>query len=134
MAHTLPSIAILGAGSMGGAIATGLSRSGLAPRVTVTNRTAAKASSLACLDGVTTVALADAVRRALDAGVVVVVSTRIASGPVDAAYGGGGGAADLVATGALLSRRLRPGQARIVLLALLAAGVGPRWIGAYLGR
>ncbi|KXP04397.1 L-asparaginase [Tsukamurella tyrosinosolvens] len=84
--------------------------------------------------GNTTVALADAVRRALDAGVVVVVSTRIASGPVDAAYGGGGGAADLVATGALLSRRLRPGQARIVLLALLAAGVGPRWIGAYLGR
>lgn len=59
MAHTLPSIAILGAGSMGGAIATGLSRSGLAPQVTVTNRTAAKASSLACLDGVTTVALAD---------------------------------------------------------------------------
>ena len=46
----------------------------------------------------------------------------------------GGGAADLVAAGALLSRRLRPGQARIVLLALLAAGVGPRWIGAYLGR
>ena len=43
-------------------------------------------------------------------------------------------AADLVAAGALLSRRLRPGQARIVLLALLAAGVGPRWIGAYLGR
>ena len=66
-------------------------------------------------------ALADAVRRALDAGVVVVVSTRIASGPVDAAYGGGGGAADLVATGALLSRRLRPGQARIVLLALLGS-------------
>ena len=59
MAHTLPSIAILGAGSMGGAIATGLSRSGLAPWVTVTNRTAAKASSLAGLDGVTTVALAD---------------------------------------------------------------------------
>lgn len=84
--------------------------------------------------GNTTVALADAVRRALDAGVVVVVSTRIASGTVDAAYGGGGGAADLVAAGALLSRRLRPGQARIVLLALLAAGVGSRWIGAYLGR
>ena len=59
MAQTLPTIAILGAGSMGGAIATGLSRSGLAPRVTVTNRTAAKASSLAGFDGVTTVALAD---------------------------------------------------------------------------
>lgn len=84
--------------------------------------------------GNTTVALADAVRRAIDAGVVVVISTRIAAGEVDAAYGGGGGAADLVAAGALLSRRLRPGQARVVLLALLAAGVAPRWIGAYLGR
>ena len=59
MPQTLPPIAILGAGSMGGAIATGLSRSGLAPRVTVTNRTAAKASSLAGFDGVTTLALAD---------------------------------------------------------------------------
>ncbi|KXO89502.1 asparaginase [Tsukamurella pseudospumae] len=84
--------------------------------------------------GNTTVALADAVRRAIDAGVVVVVSTRIVAGPVDAAYGGGGGAADLVAAGAILSRRLRPGQARIVLLALLAGGVAPRWIEAYLGR
>lgn len=84
--------------------------------------------------GNTTVALADSVRRALADGVVVVVSTRVASGVVDAAYGGGGGAADLVAAGAVLSRRLRPGQARIVLLALLAAGVGPRWIAAYLGR
>ena len=65
---------------------------------------------------------------------VVVVSTRIVAGPVDAAYGGGGGAADLVAAGAILSRRLRPGQARIVLLALLAGGVAPRWIEAYLGR
>ncbi|MET9327020.1 asparaginase [Tsukamurella sp. NPDC003166] len=84
--------------------------------------------------GNTTVELADAVRRAIDGGVVVVVSTRIVAGPVDAAYGGGGGAADMVSAGAILSRRLRPGQARIVLLALLAAGVGPRWIEAYLGR
>ncbi len=84
--------------------------------------------------GNTTVALADAVRRAIERDVTVVVSTRIASGPVDAAYGGGGGAADLLVAGAVLSRRLRPGQARIVLLALLAAGVGRQWIAAYLGR
>ncbi|WP_040768760.1 asparaginase [Tsukamurella sp. 1534] len=84
--------------------------------------------------GNTTVALATALRRAIEAGVTVVVSTRIAAGEVDATYGGGGGAADLVAAGAVVSRRLRPGQARIVLLTLLAAGVGPRWIAAYLGR
>ncbi|GAB3127699.1 asparaginase [Tsukamurella serpentis] len=84
--------------------------------------------------GNTTAAMADAVRRALTAGVIVVISSRIPAGPVDAAYGGGSGAADLVAAGAVLSRRLRPGQARIVLLALLAAGVDRRWIAAYLGR
>ncbi len=53
----LPSIAILGAGSMGGAIAQGLARSGEASRVVATNRTAARASSLAGLDGVVSVAL-----------------------------------------------------------------------------
>ncbi|MGQ2914510.1 pyrroline-5-carboxylate reductase [Microbacterium aurantiacum] len=46
MAHSLPSIAILGAGSMGGAILQGLLASGRASRVTVTNRTRAKAEAL----------------------------------------------------------------------------------------
>lgn len=56
--ETLPPVAILGAGSMGGAILQGLVRSGLdTGGVTVTNRTAAKASALAGLDGVTSVAL-----------------------------------------------------------------------------
>ena len=54
---TLPAIAILGAGSMGGAILHGLVRSGLAPAVTVTNRTPEKAAALADLDGVTSIAL-----------------------------------------------------------------------------
>lgn len=55
---SLPSIAILGAGSMGGAILQGLMRSGLAASgVTVTNRTTAKAAHLASLDGVTSIAL-----------------------------------------------------------------------------
>lgn len=55
---SLPHIAILGAGSMGGAIARGLSRSGLATAgVTATNRSAAKAAELDGLDGVTSVAL-----------------------------------------------------------------------------
>ena len=56
----LPPIAILGAGSMGGAILHGLVESGLAAGgVTVTNRTAAKAAELAGLTGVTSVALED---------------------------------------------------------------------------
>ncbi|MFF2485945.1 pyrroline-5-carboxylate reductase [Microbacterium sp. NPDC058062] len=55
---TLPPIAILGAGSMGGAIARGLSRSGLAAGgVTTTNRSLAKAAELDGLAGVTSVAL-----------------------------------------------------------------------------
>jgi pyrroline-5-carboxylate reductase len=52
----LPSIAILGAGSMGGAILQGLVASGRAPSVTVTNRTAAKADAIGG-DGVESVAL-----------------------------------------------------------------------------
>lgn len=43
----LPTIAILGAGSMGGAILQGLVASGSAPHVIVTNRSAAKADALA---------------------------------------------------------------------------------------
>lgn len=54
----LPAIAILGAGSMGGAILHGLVRSALATSgVTVTNRTRAKAGALADLNGVTSIAL-----------------------------------------------------------------------------
>lgn len=54
----LPPIAILGAGSMGGAIARGLSRSGLAAAgVTTTNRSLAKAAELEGLADVASVAL-----------------------------------------------------------------------------
>jgi pyrroline-5-carboxylate reductase len=53
----LPPIAILGAGSMGGAILQGVVGSGLASTVTATNRTVAKASELADLDGVASIAL-----------------------------------------------------------------------------
>ena len=55
---SLPPIAILGAGSMGGAILHGLVGSGLAREgVTVTNRTPAKAQALVGLEGVTRIAL-----------------------------------------------------------------------------
>ncbi|MFT4214686.1 MAG: pyrroline-5-carboxylate reductase [Microbacterium sp.] len=57
MSSPLPSIAILGAGSMGGAILQGLVRSGDAPRVTVTNRSATSAAALEALPGVTSLAL-----------------------------------------------------------------------------
>ena len=54
----LPPIAILGAGSMGGAIARGLSRSGLATGgVTATNRSRPKAAELDGLVGVSSIAL-----------------------------------------------------------------------------
>ena len=58
MPESLPPLAFLGAGSMGGAILHGLVRSGLAAGgITATNRTAAKAAELADLPGVTSIAL-----------------------------------------------------------------------------
>lgn len=53
----LPPIAIIGAGSMGGAILHGLVSSGIAPRIVVTNRSVAKAELLAGLAGVESIAL-----------------------------------------------------------------------------
>ncbi|TDN91854.1 pyrroline-5-carboxylate reductase [Microbacterium sp. BK668] len=58
MPASLPSIAILGAGSMGGAILRGLVRSGLATSgLTATNRSVSKAAAFEGLDGVTSIAL-----------------------------------------------------------------------------
>jgi len=81
---TLPSIAILGAGSMGGAILQGLVRSGQAPLVTVTNRTAAKAAALDGMPGVTSLALEhdpDANARATASADVVLVGVKPAMVP-----------------------------------------------------
>lgn len=59
MAESLPSLAFLGAGSMGGAILHGVAASGLSidGGIIATNRTKEKAGSLADLDGVTAIAL-----------------------------------------------------------------------------
>lgn len=64
--------------------------------------------------------IAQAVARAVDQGVHVVLSTRVSSGTVAEVYTGGG-AVDLAAAGAVLAGTLRPGQARIALLAALLA-------------
>ncbi|MFJ7128601.1 asparaginase [Streptomyces sp. NPDC098101] len=64
-------------------------------------------------------AVADAVAR----GVLVVVTTRVPSGPLAEIYTGGG-AVDLVAAGALLTGTLRAAQARIAVLATLLAEEG----------
>ncbi|MGO1853798.1 MAG: pyrroline-5-carboxylate reductase [Microbacteriaceae bacterium] len=61
MADSLPSLAFLGAGSMGGAILQGVVASGIRVEggIVATNRTAEKAATLDGLDGVTPIALAD---------------------------------------------------------------------------
>ncbi len=65
--------------------------------------------------------IAEAVKRCAERGVPVVVSSRVPEGRLVASYGGGGGGHDLVAAGAVHSSTLRPGQARILLAALLAS-------------
>ena len=54
---SLPTVAFLGAGSMGGAVLRGLVASGIAPRILATNRTSAKSRELAELAGVESIAL-----------------------------------------------------------------------------
>jgi len=61
MADSLPSLAFLGAGSMGGAILRGVVASGIRidGGITATNRTPEKAAAFSGLDGVTSIALAE---------------------------------------------------------------------------
>lgn len=62
------------------------------------------------------------VARAHAAGVPVVTSSRVPEGILAPTYGGGGGGHDLCMAGAVHARLLRPGQARILLAAMLANG------------
>ncbi|MGU3294122.1 asparaginase [Williamsia sp. M5A3_1d] len=73
----------------------------------------------------------DAVAGAIARGVPVIVSTRVPFGEVVATYGGGGGAVDLVAAGAVVSPWLRPPQARVALAALLSVGADPDAIASF---
>lgn len=79
MSGALPPIAILGSGSMGGAILQGLVASGRAGVVTVTNRTSAKAEALDGISGVTSLALesdVDANRSAAAAADIVLIGVK----------------------------------------------------------
>ncbi|MFE0173639.1 asparaginase [Streptomyces sp. NPDC059002] len=64
-----------------------------------------------------------AVAAAIERGVVVALTTRVAAGPVTEIYTHGG-AVDLSAAGAVLTGTLRAGQARSALLAVLLAATG----------
>jgi L-asparaginase len=66
--------------------------------------------------------IVDAVRACRARGIPVVVSSRVPEGVLAPTYGGGGGGRDLADAGAVHSATLRPGQARILLAAMVARG------------
>ncbi|MGP5378314.1 asparaginase [Corynebacterium casei] len=66
--------------------------------------------------------MGEGVADALEAGIPILITTRVPEGSVSLAYGGSGGGATLARNGALGTGILRAGQARMVLLAALATG------------
>jgi L-asparaginase len=72
--------------------------------------------------GNTTHAVADGVKRAIAAGVPVIVTSLCPVGQVKPVYGGGGGGRDLEEIGAIYAGDLAGVKARILLMVLLADG------------
>lgn len=70
--------------------------------------------------GNTTREVADGVKRAVGAGVPVVVTSRCPAGRVNPVYGGGGGGRDVEDAGAIFAPGLAGVKARILLMVLLA--------------
>ncbi|MGP5293837.1 asparaginase [Corynebacterium casei] len=66
--------------------------------------------------------MGEGVADALEAGIPILITTRVPEGSVSLAYGGSGGGATLARNGALGTGTLRAGQARMMLLAALATG------------
>lgn len=117
MTDALPTLAFLGAGSMGGAIARGVVASGQNTRILATNRTVAKAAELAQGGGIESIALEetpDGNTRATAAADVVIVGVK----PV--------GVADLLRE---IAPSLRPGS----IVVSLAVGVPLRVFTEILG-
>lgn len=72
--------------------------------------------------------IADAIVKACEKGIPVVMSTRVDGGLVEGTYGGAGGGATLAEKGVIGSSYLRAGQARILLAAALATGTDPKML------
>ena len=72
--------------------------------------------------GNTTPCVVEAVRECSRRNIPVAVSSRVPEGLLAPGYGGGGGGYDLGEAGAIHAHTLRPGQARILLAALIASG------------
>ncbi|MFQ0812801.1 L-asparaginase [Brucella anthropi] len=72
--------------------------------------------------GNTTPCVVEAVRECSRRNIAVAVSSRVPEGRLTPGYGGGGGGYDLAEAGAMHAHTLRPGQARILLAALIASG------------
>ncbi|KXO73640.1 asparaginase [Brucella anthropi] len=72
--------------------------------------------------GNTTPCVVEAVRECSRRSIPVAVSSRVPEGLLAPGYGGGGGGYDLGEAGAIHAQTLRPGQARILLAALIVSG------------
>ncbi|WP_091230355.1 pyrroline-5-carboxylate reductase [Microbacterium sp. 3J1] len=119
MADSLPALAFLGAGSMGGAILRGVVASGIRVEgITATNRTREKADALDGLDGVTSIALSespDGNSEAAASARIVLVGVKPAMVP------------DLL-------REIRPVLAPDAIVVSLAAGVTLETFASVLGE